>query len=217
MERGGGGEILSVITKVHVGCGPHNLLPEWWNVDLRDFKGIDQVMDVTCPWPWVNELHYIYGEHFLEHLSLEEGIQFLRHASHALCVGGKLRLSTPSLEWVLKTRFTFDEEGEKNRLQQTWLINRAFHGWGHKFLYSKAMLADLLQALGFRRIVFREYGESDDPVLQGIEQHGGWRVESGYPTVWIVEAIRPEKGLVVNEQFLEEAELWHMKYVRAGH
>ena len=33
-------------------------------------------MDVTKPWPF-NGLEYVYGEHFLEHLSLEGAIAFL--------------------------------------------------------------------------------------------------------------------------------------------
>ena len=37
---------------VNVGSGPKNLLPVWWNVDLRPFEGINQAMDATEPWPW---------------------------------------------------------------------------------------------------------------------------------------------------------------------
>ena len=33
-------------------------------------------MDVTKPW-FFNGLEYVYGEHFLEHLSLEGAIAFL--------------------------------------------------------------------------------------------------------------------------------------------
>jgi hypothetical protein len=41
------------IRKVHVGCGPHAILPDWWNVDIRSFLGIDEVIDATAPWPSV--------------------------------------------------------------------------------------------------------------------------------------------------------------------
>lgn len=40
------------IKRVQVGCGPHNILSDWWNVDIRQFDGIDQEMDVTMPWIW---------------------------------------------------------------------------------------------------------------------------------------------------------------------
>ena len=29
------------IARLHVGCGPKNLMADWWNVDIRSFKGID--------------------------------------------------------------------------------------------------------------------------------------------------------------------------------
>jgi hypothetical protein len=35
------------IKKLQVGCNPKNILPDWWNVDIRWFPGIDQVMTDT--------------------------------------------------------------------------------------------------------------------------------------------------------------------------
>jgi predicted SAM-dependent methyltransferase len=45
-------------SRVHVGSGPKSLLPDWWNVDIRDFPGVDEVVDATAPWPWTN-LEYV--------------------------------------------------------------------------------------------------------------------------------------------------------------
>ncbi|WP_025895701.1 class I SAM-dependent methyltransferase [Kordiimonas gwangyangensis] len=99
------------IARVQVGCGPKNIKPDWWNVDIRPFPGIDAVMDVTKVWPWRGVLDYVYGEHFLEHLSLSDAIDFLTHSRAALKHGGALRLTTPSVEWVLKTHFKFNDAG----------------------------------------------------------------------------------------------------------
>lgn len=66
------------LKKLQVGCGPQNLMSDWWNVDIRAFPGIDQVMDVTKPWPF-DGVEYVYGEHFLEHLRLEGAIAFLNY------------------------------------------------------------------------------------------------------------------------------------------
>ncbi|NER08544.1 MAG: hypothetical protein F6K17_41430, partial [Okeania sp. SIO3C4] len=71
------------IKKIQVGCSAQNILPDWWNVDIRPFPGIDKVIDVTKPWPF-NGLEYVYGEHFLELLSLEGGIAFLNNAWKSL-------------------------------------------------------------------------------------------------------------------------------------
>lgn len=205
------------IRKVQVGCGPKNILPDWWNIDIRDFKGIDQVMDVTKKWPWENVLDYVYGEHFLEHLAIPEACSFLVEAGNAIKIGGRIRLTTPSLEWVLKTHFTFDETLKTRELSQTWAINRAFRGWGHQFLYSKEMLLHLLNALCFENIVFFDYGRSDDPNLINLERHGGWRIDHGYPSVWIVEATRGSQLITSNVSFDIESDSMYLKYVKSGH
>src|SRR5687767_11395566 len=140
------------IKRVQVGCGPTYLMPAWWNVDIQSYPGIDQVMDVSRPWPWKDALEYVYGEHFLEHLTISQAVNFLVEAGKALQIDGRIRLSTPSLEWVIKTHFSFSS-GEEC-IGQTWAINRAFKGWGHQFLYSKEMLIRLLSGVGFRNLEF---------------------------------------------------------------
>lgn len=205
------------VSRVHVGCGPHNIFSGWWNVDIRKFKDVDQAMDVTDVWPWENALDYVYAEHFLEHLRFDQAIKFLGNAGSALRVGGRIRLTTPSLEWVLKSHYSFDDHGDEKTLQQTWGMNRAFHGWGHQFLYSKTMLKSFLTAMGFDQIEFFNYGESNDPELESLEKHGGWRIAAGYPTVWILEAEKTQSELIVDKQFLADANDSFIRYVESGH
>lgn len=202
------------IRKLQVGCGPHNLLSDWWNVDLRDFKGIDEVLDATQPWPFTSCLDYIYAEHFLEHLSFSKAVLFLKNARKSLSDTGRIRLSTPSLEWVLKTHFTFKSEKD-DIINQTWAINRAFHGWGHQFLYSREVLVELLKATGYENIQLFEYGVSDTYEFTNIERHGGYRVVDGYPSVWIVEATNGHS--VPNTKILDEGEEKFSRYVASGH
>ncbi|MGH2474995.1 MAG: class I SAM-dependent methyltransferase, partial [Candidatus Limnocylindrales bacterium] len=152
-ERGG-------IARLHVGCGPQNLMPGWWNVDIRSFEGIDEVADVTATWPW-KRIDYCYGEHFLEHLTLEQAVAFLGHARDRLRPGGRIRLSTPSLEWVWRTHFRLDGTTAE-MVADTYKANRAFHGWGHQFLYSRPFLERVLTASGLTDIRFYAFGESDD-------------------------------------------------------
>jgi len=201
-----------------VGCGPTNLLPDWWNVDIRAFPGIDEVMDVTRPWPWRN-LDYVYGEHFLEHLPPDGAIAFVREAAAAMTPGGILRLSTPALEHVWVTHFTPTPDRDAEAvIAETYRANRAFHGWGHRFLYSKPMLERLLVAAGFRDLSFHDYGVSEHPALRGIERHPGWDVTGGWPSVWIVEGIAsgavPGPAVAALEAEMDEA---FGRYVRSGH
>ena len=162
------------IKKVQVGCGPHNIMADWWNVDIRPFPGIDQVMDVTKPWPF-NGLEYVYGEHFLEHLSLEGAIAFLNNVWKSLKLGGVIRLSTPSLEWVLSTHFNLSETNPQRRIDSTFSMNRAFHGWGHQFLYSKDFLQSLLDNLGWQKVVLAEQRKFRVNKVRGVGVgEGAW-------------------------------------------
>lgn len=203
-------------TRIHVGCGPNALKPNWLNVDIRPFAGVDQVCDITQPWDGLTAVEYVYGEHFIEHLSLEQALAFLRHAAGAMIDGGRIRLSTPALEWVIATHFHPGEQSEPRMLAQTFGINRAFHGWGHRFLWSRAMLEKALGACGFQDIAFLGYGESDHETLRGIEEHGGYKVQNGFPSTWIVEGAR-RGDLVTDDAFLAAAEQEFTRYVRSGH
>ena len=202
------------LNRLHVGCGPHNLLIDWWNVDIRGFAGIDQVADVTKPWPW-RDLDYVYGEHFLEHLSLDEAIRFLAEAAGALRPGGRIRLSTPGLEWVWRTHFDPSGPGSE-MVSMTYRANRAFYGWGHRFLYSRPMLEQVLGGAGFADLSFHRFGESDDPQLRGLEQHGGFDVVDTWPSVWIVEGV-PSGTPPSTDVLLAQAEYELERHRRSGH
>lgn len=187
----GGVRSAAALRRLNVGCGPYDHRDDWWNIDLQPFPGVDQSMDITRPWPFRN-LEHIYAEHFLEHLDPRGALAFLDEALSALEVGGRLRLSTPSLEWVLKTHFTFSAD-QSTQLKQTFGTNLAFHGWGHKFLYTRPALEWLLPGIGFTDVEFFDYGESNTPEFKDAERHGGFSIDHGYPSVWIVEAARPEQ------------------------
>lgn len=203
-------------SKIHVGCGPKNILEGWCNVDIRMFPGIDEVIDVTKAWPW-SDIDYVYGEHFLEHLSLEGAISFLESAGNSLKTGGRIRLSTPSLEWVMTTHFTF-QDSDAGSFNETLKTNRAFYGWGHQFLYTKSMLFQILDAMGYSDIGFYDYSQSSDPNLKDLERHGGYSVSNGFPSVWIVEASRADTTAIKLETTLYEIlEQDFLRYVRAGH
>jgi predicted SAM-dependent methyltransferase len=201
---------------LHVGCGPANLMADWWNVDIRAFKGIDEVADVTAPWPW-RDLEYVYGEHFLEHLALDQAVAFLGQARDRLRPGGRIRLSTPGLEWVWHTHFA-PNGSPAETLADTYRVNRAFHGWGHQFLYSRPFLEHLLTAIGLVDVRFFAYGESDDANLRDLERHGSYEIVDGWPNVWNVEATRPaEDGGGQAADLAEEIEREFVRYVRSGH
>jgi hypothetical protein len=205
------------IRRIHVGSGPHALLADWWNVDIRPFRGVDEVADVTQPWPWP-EVDYVFGEHFLEHLDPADAVAFVVEAGRRLSPGGRLRLSTPAIEYAWRTHVATADDDERRVAEATYRMNRWFHGWGHRFVWSRPLLGRLLSESGYAPVTFHAYGESDDPVLAGLEQHGGYDVTAdGYPSVWIVEATRGPAAIVRPDGLLEELELEFARHVRAGH
>src|ERR1700751_4968643 len=71
---------------VHIGSGP-NLLAGWINVDLNPVPGLDFALDVRRGLPFEN-VSLLFAEHFLEHLTLEEGLAFLRECRRVLKPNG---------------------------------------------------------------------------------------------------------------------------------
>ncbi len=172
--------------RVHIGCGQESIAG-WINVDNRPLPGVDRVLDVRQGLPFEN-VAAIYAEHFLEHLSLEDGLVFLRECRRVLAPDGVLRLSTPNLDWVYLTHYRLGPEvGKDTAVADCLQLNRAFHGWGHRFLYNRTMLAAALEACGFAQARFQRYGESDQEALRGLERHRTWEDTPELPHVIIAE------------------------------
>ncbi len=175
------------VERLHIGCG-RSAIPGWLNVDQFAMPGVDRVLDVGEGLPFEN-VSFLFAEHFLEHLSLHEGLGFLRGCRRVLAPSGVLRLSTPNLDWVILTHYRMgawasEEQGFEDCVQ----LNRAFHGWGHQFLYNRQTLATSLRVAGFERVTFHFYGESDRPELEGLERHETNLDTREYPHVLIAQA-----------------------------
>lgn len=204
-------------TKVQVGCGPHALLDGWINTDIRGFDGIDAVMDATEPWPFT-DLTHVFGEHFIEHLEIDKAIDFLVHAGNSLAPGGRIRLSTPNLAWVVHTHaLAGPRSDEEERIERTISLNRGFYGWGHRFLWTAEMLTGVMASVGYAEVTLQEYGRSADPVFDGLERHGNYSVADGLPSVVIVEAVRGDRPLAHDEAIGAWIDHDFLRHVRSGH
>lgn len=172
--------------RLHIGCGQQSI-PGWINIDNQGLPGVDQVLDVRNGLPF-RGVAAIYAEHFLEHLELEDGLAFLRECRRVLSPEGTLRLSTPSLDWVLTTHYRWKDVSPEDRRLDCMRLNRAFHGWGHRFLYNDATLRSALRGAGFAQVRFHRYGESEIPELSGLERHEACDDTPELPHVLIAEA-----------------------------
>jgi SAM-dependent methyltransferase len=182
--------------RLHVGSGPC-AIPGWLNLDLVPYPGVDVVLDVREGLPFTDATH-VFAEHFIEHLSLEEGVAFLRECRRVLRDDGVLRLSTPNLDWIWLTHYRPPETlSADQRLYGCLELNRAFHGWGHRFLYNQHTLTLALRAAGFDEVVVRSYGESEIPELRDLERHERHADLPDAPSVLVLEATgraaRPEE------------------------
>jgi len=173
--------------KLHIGSG-RVALPGWINLDIQPLPEVDVVNDETEGLSF-DEAQFIFAEHFIEHLPFNAGLEFLRECRSVLRGNGVLRLSTPNLDWVLRSHY------DPNRWQSTsepirdclW-INKAFRGWGHCFLYNMDTLAQLLNAAGFAFVTAQQYGCSQYPALVNLESHETYPDLPASPHVLVVEA-----------------------------
>lgn len=173
-------------TRLHIGCGAQSL-PGWINIDNQGLPGVDQVLDVRQGLPFA-DVSSIYAEHFLEHLALADGLAFLKECRRVLRPDGALRLSTPNLDWVVASHYHGPSAGDEDARLDCIRLNRAFHGWGHQFLYNRAILASALRGAGFADVAFCRYGQSARPELSGLERHETWEDTPELPHVLVVDA-----------------------------
>lgn len=178
-------------SRLHVGCGRERL-EGWINIDVQDYPGVDLVLDVTRGLAF-REAEAIYAEHFLEHLAIDQALAFLLESHRALRDGGRIRLSTPNLEWVLATHYSLEAE-EVLRARMSLRLNRAFYGWEHRFLWNKSLLGRTLRACGFTDLHWPAYGESKHDILRGLERHETNLDTADLPHVLIVEGQKGEQS-----------------------
>lgn len=159
--------------KLHLGCGK-NIIPGWVNVDLEPGPG-GEVHDLRKPLPQRdNSVDFVFNEHFIEHITREEGVRLLREIHRVLKPGGVLRISTPDLGELLN-RYDNDELFKlpgvwepKNRCQ---MVNEGLRLWGHQHVYdTEDLIAALIEAgFPYDEINNCYWKESAHPELRDLE------------------------------------------------
>ncbi len=169
--------------KLHIGCGG-NLHPGWLNSDLFPKSDAILHLDATRPFPLPDaSFDYIFSEHMIEHVPYGAGHAMLRECMRVLKPGGRLRISTPDL------RFLVDLCGSRPSAVQAeyiewatrsfvpgapysdavFVVNNFVRDWGHTFVYDEPTLRRSMERAGFRDVTACELGSSRDPNLHGLE------------------------------------------------
>lgn len=160
---------LKYSEKLHLGCGD-NFLAGWSNIDFNGWKGVI-THDLTKPLPVEAEsVSFIFNEHFIEHITREEGVMFLTDCYRVLKPNGVLRVSTPNLA-TLVAQYLGDYKPEYAEFGATncQYLNTGVRAWGHKFIYDFAELKLSLEAAGFQTIYETPWHESKYPELRNLE------------------------------------------------
>ena len=181
--------------KLHLGCG-RNMIGGWINTDLNmvKFPSGPKHLDVTDKFSIRekrkdgiiiddNSIDYIFSEHLIEHLTYQEGKFMLEECFRVLKVGGKIRISTPDLKFLIDL-YTDDKTDLQKRYidysvnhvaydisigTDTFIINNYVRGWGHIFIYDEKTLKSLFESVGFSDVKSYLITESEDENLKDLE------------------------------------------------
>jgi len=171
--------------KLQIGCG-RNPLSGWLNTDLLAIQKV-VYMDATKPLPFPdNTLDYIYSEHIFEHISYRDGGKFLKESHRVLKPGGRIRIATPDMAFLIRLYSESETEVSKRYIKNSIdryvqepklcaravVVNNFFYNWGHQFIYDFETLYYTLETAGFKKTVQFKPMESGDLNLRDLESHG---------------------------------------------
>jgi len=193
------------IRKLQIGCGG-NILTDWLNTDLNPSEEV-VFLDARKPFSIDDStFDYVFCEHLIEHLEYHHGIHFLAECFRILKPGGKIRIATPDLQFLIELYNPEKTELQKKYIiwavdtflfrigihADTFVINNLFRGFGHKFIYDFKTLKNVMNRVGFINVIRCNVGESADSNLKDIEYDGkGMPPEFYKLETIVVEAMKP--------------------------
>jgi predicted SAM-dependent methyltransferase len=156
----------------------------WLNTDYFPASRDIMFLDATRPFPFKDETFaYVFSEHMIEHIPYGDGLSLLAECYRILIPGGKIRISTPNLAFVIDLARTEKSELQRAYIEWTsqqyvgnvqgdktaFVINYFVRGWGHTFIYDESTLRGAMTITGFTEIVKCDLQESEYPALRNLE------------------------------------------------
>ncbi len=158
--------------KLNIGCHKR-YLNGWINADIRKVKPLDIVLDARYNLPFKNNsLDFIYSEHFIEHLTYEEGEFFFKECHRTLKPSGIVRTATICLDGMIqKYNNSWDDQNWLKNYPEIktsgQMLNACFYKWHHKHVYN---ILDLLKIQTVFHSKHRySIGDSDTSFLKDLE------------------------------------------------
>lgn len=187
------------MVKLNLGCGGQ-VLDGWINVDyalgarlmkVPFFRAINQRLrlfdldwndkiflhNLTKPFPWQSgSVDVTYSSHTLEHMSREEGRQFLSECFRVLRPGGVIRIIVPDLRWYVDDYINGKIKAEDflEKLDVLYLSSpnalkskmAPFIQFPHKCMYDNERLVAVLKDIGFDASVRAPFDSEIDDIRQ---------------------------------------------------
>ena len=107
-----------------------------------------------------NSVDYIYSSNMLEHLFPEDAKRFLMECKRILKKNGVLRILIPDLEFQAKEYLlNLNDIDKKNKFIGNLYASQEYRGIknGHKWMYDKYNLSNILKEIGFSEVIVGEY------------------------------------------------------------
>ena len=163
--------------KIHLGCGPIHL-EGWINVDIDRAVKPDVRVDLRAGFPAPrSSVAFIFSEHVLEHLTLEDGCRLFADCSLALMPSGVMRIAMPDLRYIVdhylgdwSDQVWLQEPAYRMIDSPARMLNFALRSWEHLYVYDLAELTLRLNEAGFTTVQPQEPGQSSHPELRGLER-----------------------------------------------
>ena len=174
--------------KLQIGCGPY-MLDGWLNtdIDLDACKAGALYLDAGEAFPFPEgSFDCIYSEHLFEHLRHEQAVNMLKECLRVLKPSGTIRIATPDFHFLEDLYLHPEKPVNKSYIEWSAggggggcplpatalsVINKFHTSWGHRIIYDRETLTQMLEEYGFRNVRVCEIGKSDIPALNSVERH----------------------------------------------
>jgi predicted SAM-dependent methyltransferase len=148
--------------RLHLGCGA-TALKEWINVDLFGTRA-NLYWDLRNPLPFPDHsVDAIFHEHFLEHLSYEEGMGFARECRRVLKSGGTIRIGVPDFGRYMLSYAgdgAFIQTMRPDRPTRLLALSEVVYRHGHRSMWDGETLCHILDEAGFHESRQKASGDS---------------------------------------------------------
>jgi len=123
----------------------------------------DVYLDMRNPLPFDSgEIDNVFCEEAIEHIPKSLAGKFLNECARILKANGRIRISTPDLDWLINSLLRGEISPE--------YFNACFYEHGHKHIYSRAEICDLILRAGFKSVRVSRYRDPSS-YLARVDSH----------------------------------------------